>query len=74
MSESSPSKKAPKHPSKPEYIKEHYYEYLEKSGLATAFQIILNEIVGQNIPQAQVFDYTAKRLRDFKELINRKKQ
>jgi hypothetical protein len=46
---------------------------LDKSGISVGFQIIFNEIVGKGIKEADVFDYTAKRLRDFKEIVDRNK-
>ena len=46
---------------------------MEKSGISVGFQIIFNEIVGKGIKEADVFDYTAKRLRDFKEIVDKNK-
>jgi hypothetical protein len=37
--------------------------YLHKSGMPVAFQIIFSEIVKKEIPEEQVFQYTAMRLR-----------
>ena len=37
------------------------------------FQIIFNEIVGKGIKEQDVYDYTAKRLRDFKEIVDKNK-
>jgi len=61
----SPPKQKPTNP-KTEKIKKEYYAYLERSGISIGFQIIFNEIVGKGIKESEVFDYTAKRLRDFK--------
>jgi hypothetical protein len=58
---------------KTEKIKKEYYAYLERSGISIGFQIIFNEIVGKNIKEGEVFDYTAKRLRDFKEIVEKNK-
>jgi|JI6StandDraft_1071083.scaffolds.fasta_scaffold01931_5 hypothetical protein len=58
---------------KTEKIKKEYYAYLERSGISIGFQIIFNEIVGKGIKESEVFDYTAKRLRDFKEIVEKNK-
>lgn len=65
----SPTKKNPKI----EKIRKDYYNYLERSGISVGFQIIFNEIVGKGIKEHEVFDYTAKRLRDFKEIVDKNK-
>lgn len=67
----SPERKS-KNP-KVEKIRKEYYNYLEKSGISVGFQIIFNEIVGKGIPEEEVFDYAAKRLRDFKEIVDKNK-
>jgi hypothetical protein len=59
--------------SKVEKIRKDYYPYLERSGISVGFQIIFNEIVGKGIKEQDVFDYTAKRLRDFKEIVDKNK-
>lgn len=59
--------------SKTEKIKKEYYAYLERSGISIGFQIIFNEIVGKGIKESEVFEYTAKRLRDFKEIVEKNK-
>lgn len=46
---------------------------MEKSGISVGFQIIFNEIVGKGVKESEVFDYTAKRLRDFKEIVDKNK-
>jgi hypothetical protein len=63
----------PKLNPKTEKIKREYYSYLERSGISVGFQIIFNEIVGKGIKESEVFDYTAKRLRDFKEIVEKNK-
>ena len=72
MDEESPERKVKKNP-KIEKIRKQYYNYLEKSGISVGFQIIFNEIVGKGIKESEVFDYTAKRLRDFKEIVDKNK-
>ena len=46
-----------------------FEKYLEESGLCLSFQIIFTEIIQKQIPEDQVFPYTAMRLRQIgKEL------
>ena len=46
-----------------------FEKYLEECGFGLSFQIILTEIIQKQIPQDQVFPYTAMRLRQIgKEL------
>ena len=71
-SEESPERKQKKNP-KIEKIRKDYYNYLERSGISVGFQIIFNEIVGKGVKEHEVFDYTAKRLRDFKEIVDKNK-
>ena len=71
-SEESPERRQKKNP-KIEKIRKDYYNYLERSGISVGFQIIFNEIVGKGIKEQEVFDYTAKRLRDFKEIVDKNK-
>ena len=40
-----------------------FEEYLEESGLPICFQIIFTEIIKKEIPEDQVFQYTATRLK-----------
>ena len=72
MDESGLEKKTKKNP-KIEKIRRDYYNYLERSGISVGFQIIFNEIVGKGIKEDDIFDYTAKRLRDFKEIVDKNK-
>lgn len=71
-SDESPERRQKKNP-KIEKIRKDYYNYLERSGISVGFQIIFNEIVGKGIKEQEVFDYTAKRLRDFKEIVDKNK-
>ena len=46
-----------------------FEKYLDESGLSLSFQIIFTEIIQKQIPEDQVFPYTAMRLRQIgKEL------
>ena len=46
-----------------------FEKYLEESGLSLSFQIVFTEIIQKQIPDDQVFAYTAMRLRQLgKEL------
>ena len=46
-----------------------FEKYLDESGLSLSFQIIFTEIIQKQIPDDQVFPYTATRLRQIgKEL------
>jgi hypothetical protein len=46
-----------------------FEKYLDESGLSLSFQIIFTEIIQKQIPEDQVFPYTATRLRQIgKEL------
>ena len=46
-----------------------FEKYLDESGLSLSFQIIFTEIIQKQIPEEQVFAYTAMRLRQIgKEL------
>lgn len=46
-----------------------FEKYLEESGLSLSFQIVFTEIIQKQIPEDQVFAYTAMRLRQIgKEL------
>ena len=46
-----------------------FEKYLEESGLCLSFQIIFTEIIQKQVPEDQVFPYTAMRLRQIgKEL------
>ena len=40
-----------------------FEKYLEESGLCLSFQIVFTEIIQKQIPEDQVFPYTAMRLR-----------
>lgn len=40
-----------------------FEKYLDESGLSLSFQIIFTEIIQKQIPEDQVFGYTAMRLR-----------
>lgn len=40
-----------------------FEKYLEDSGLSLAFQIIMAEVIAKKIPEEQIFQYTALRLR-----------
>ena len=40
-----------------------FEKYLEDSGLSIAFQIIMAEVISKKIPEDQIFQYTALRLR-----------
>ena len=71
-SDESPERRQKKNP-KIEKIRKDYYNYLERSGISVGFQIIFNEIVWKGIKEQEVFDYTAKRLRDFKEIVDKNK-
>lgn len=73
MEESKVDRKSPKKNPKIEKIRKDYYPYLERSGISVGFQIIFNEIVGKGIKEQDVFEYTAKRLRDFKEIVDKNK-
>ena len=39
-------------------------KYLDESGLEASFELIFMEIVHEEIPEEQIFQYTAKRLRE----------
>jgi hypothetical protein len=46
-----------------------FEKYIDESGLSLSFQIIFTEIIQKQIPEDQVFAYTAMRLRQIgKEL------
>jgi hypothetical protein len=46
-----------------------FEKYIDESGLSLSFQIIFTEIIQKQIPEDQVFSYTAMRLRQIgKEL------
>ena len=46
-----------------------FEKYLDESGLCLSFQIIFTEIIQKQVPEDQVFPYTAMRLRQIgKEL------
>lgn len=47
-------------------------KYVEESGIEAAFQLISMEVVSEEIPEEEIFKYTARRLReigkDFKKI------
>lgn len=46
-----------------------FEKYLDESGLSLSFQIVFTEVIQKQIPEDQVFAYTAMRLRQIgKEL------
>ena len=41
-----------------------FQKYMDDTGLQLSFQIIFTEIISQEIPEEDVFSYTAMRLRE----------
>ena len=48
-----------------------FEKYLNDSGLSLAFQVVFAEILAKKIPEEQVFGYTAMRLRQLEDELNR---
>lgn len=46
---------------------EKFKKYLEQTGIAMAFQVVFAEILDKKIEESKVFSYTAMRLRQIGE-------
>ncbi|EAS01216.2 hypothetical protein TTHERM_00318790 (macronuclear) [Tetrahymena thermophila SB210] len=59
---------------KQKHVQKEYYNYLENTGIKPAFEIVFNEIVGNNIKEDQVFQYAANRLREIGQKLKEVEQ
>lgn len=48
-----------------------FKKYIENNGINLAFQIIFAEIISKNIPESEVFSYSAERLKHMGSEMNK---